>query len=206
MIEFRLANEPWESHESNRQLSFNPNTSDKFHMRQGHKSLVDVNSHLHSRIIEALGVLDAPENIVIVQIPDNGIVAELSRLHLKFTINSRGTLECKGLGAIVDDDQEIGCLYGCDLKNSWQRSVIVPYGIPEVLSSNRHVRVIIRRPAEKRVRYIQFVLDEHLQCLRGPLDHTASLYQAYLHALTAYPLPDPFTRRSGTEEALRLLK
>lgn len=61
-----------------------------------------------------------------------------------------GVLECKELGAAVDDDQEIGYLYGLadklilrDQKTLLQRSVIVLYDVLGVLSLGNHVRVII---------------------------------------------------------------
>lgn len=213
VIEFRPADEPWKSRESNWRLSFDPNTPSKVYMRQGQMNLIDLNSHIHCQIADVLRGLDGAEHIVVIQTPARGIEVELSRFHLKFSIDVRGVLECKELGATVDDDQDIGCFYGLsdklvlrDQKNQLQRSVLVPFGVPSALDSENHICVTIQRPAGSRVKYIQYFLDEHLQFLRGPPDLSASLYQAYLHALTTYPLPDPFTRRSGTQEAFRLLK
>lgn len=51
-----------------------------------------------------------------------------------------------------------------------------------------------------------FEVREDLRDLRGPPDRLAWLYLAQLHAITASPLEDPFTGRSGTAQALALLR
>lgn len=179
-------------------------------MQQDSKSLVDIRSPLFTEISRILSVLDAEEEIAVTQTTMGTLEAELSRLRLKFFVNADGYVASKEFGALVDVDQDIGCLYGLSNKlvlidPSNNKSVIVPYGYPVVTRKDHHVAVNIKLPTGNRVKYMHYSLDQHLQLLRGfyPL---AILYQAHLHALTSSPVPDRLTRRSGTEEAIRILR
>ncbi|KAJ5530850.1 hypothetical protein N7527_004243 [Penicillium freii] len=210
VVEFRPLNQPWKPGSRNWHLSFDPCVPNKMVMQQDSKSLVDIRSPLFTELARILKVLDAEEEIVVIQAPAGTLEAEICRLRLKFFVEADGRVVSKEFGVLIDVNQDVGCFYG--LKNKLvlidpfnNKSVIVPYGDSIVTREDHHVAVNIKFPPGNRVKYMHYSLDQHLQLLRGsyPL---AILYQAYLHALTSFPVPDNLTHRSGTEEALRILR
>lgn len=210
VVEFRPLNQPWKPCNRNWHLSFDPCVPSKMVMQQDSKSLVDIRSPLFTEIARILKVLDAEEEIVVIQTTMGTLEAELSRLRLKFLVRADGCVASKEFGALIDVDQDIGCLYGLNNKlvlidPSNNKSVIVPYGYPVVTMKDHHVAVNIKLPTGNRVKYMHYSLDQHLQLLRGSYS-LAILYQAHLHALTSFPVPDGLTRRPGTEEAIRILR
>ncbi|CAI7605762.1 unnamed protein product [Penicillium glandicola] len=210
VVEFRPVNQPWKPCHHNWHLFFDPHAPSEMIIQQDFKTLVDIHSQLFTKMARILKVLDKGEEIVVIQTAAGTLEAELSRLRLKFFVNEDGRVVSKEFGALIDVDQEIGCFYGLKNKlalvdSSNNKSVIVPYGCPIVTRKDQHVAVNIDLPTGYRVKYMHYCLDNHLQILRGfyPL---AILYQAYLHALTSFPIPDDLTHRSGTEEAIRILR
>ncbi|KAJ5124142.1 uncharacterized protein N7515_007967 [Penicillium bovifimosum] len=183
---------------------------DQMLMQAGSKTLVDIRSRPFALLDCILNVLDETEEIILVQTSTGTLEAELSRLRLKFFVNSDGRVVSKEFGAFVDSTQRIGCLYGLVDKlvlidSSNARCVIIPYGEPVVTRKGYHVSLKVKRPEGDRVKYMVYSMDTHLQILRCS-DSLAALYQAYLHALTSFPVPDHFTHRSGTAEAIRILR
>ncbi|KGO72346.1 Protein of unknown function DUF3645 [Penicillium expansum] len=210
VLEFRPLSQPWKPCHRNWHLSFDPCAPDKMLMEQDSKSLVDIRSSLFIELVRILKVLDVEEEIFVIQTAVGTLEAELSRLRLKFFVKADGRVASKEFSALIDLDQDVGCFYGLNknlalIDSSNNTSVIVPYGYPVVTRKDHHVAVDINLPTGNRVKYMHYCLDKHLQILRGscPL---AILYQAYLHAITSFPLPDELTRRSGTEEAIRILR
>ncbi|KAF9252833.1 hypothetical protein LCP9604111_359 [Penicillium roqueforti] len=209
-VEFRPLNQPWKPSDRNWHLFFDPNSPGNMLMQQDSKTLVDVQSPPFQKINHILKVLDASDEIVVIRTAVGTLEAELSRLRLKFFVNDNGRVTSKEFGALIDVDQDIGCFYGLKNKlvlvdSSNNRSVIIPYGNPMISREDHHVAVTIDLPTGNRAKYMHYFLDSHLQVLRGfhPL---AILYQAYLHAITSFPVPDNLTHRSGTEEAIRILR
>ncbi|KAJ5801123.1 uncharacterized protein N7518_003191 [Penicillium psychrosexuale] len=208
-VEFRPLNQPWKPSDRNWHLFFDPNSPGNMLMQQDSKTLVDVQSPTFQKIGHILKVLDASDEIVVIRTAFGTLEAELSRLRLKFFVNDNGRVTSKEFSALIDVDQDIGCFYGLKNKlvlvdSSNNRSVIIPYGSPMISREDHHVAVTIDLPTGNRAKYMHYCLDSHLQVLRGfhPL---AILYQAYLHAITSFPVPDNLTHRSGTEEAIRIL-
>jgi hypothetical protein len=208
MVEFRPLNHPWKACSRNWRLSFDPYAPSI--MQQDSKTLVDMRSPPFRKLCRILRVLDASDEIVVTQAAAGTLEAELSHLRLKFFVNDDGRVASKEFGALIDVDQDVGCFYGLRDKlvlvdSSNNRSIIVPYGHPRVYRKDSHVAVTIDLPTGNRVKYMHYCLDSHLQLVRGfyPL---AILYQAYLHALTSFPVADDLTHRSGTEEAIRILR
>lgn len=86
------------------------------------------------------------------------------------------------------------------------RSVLIPYGHAVLSTRPRHTVVSIRPPDESHNKYFRYTLNPHLRTLRGADDTCSTLYQACLHALTGFFLPDRATGRLGTDEAVRILR
>lgn len=214
-IEFRPVENRWQSSASSWYLTVDRQQPGHYTMRRGGKTLIDLHSGLSSQIFNTLGTLDNRGYIHIMQSADGTIEAELIRLRLRFFINRDGLLECKEFAATVDSNQDIGCFYGLvnklvlkdSAKEATGRSVVVPYG-GITISQNTPCALVTITPLQKEscVRYFRYRLNEHLRTLQGPHDILPSLYRCYLHAITGYVLPDPFTGRLGTDEALRGLR
>ncbi|KAI3604398.1 hypothetical protein WG66_008750 [Moniliophthora roreri] len=115
---------------------------------------------------------------------------------------------------IVDENQSAGVLIG--LRNqlvlrakgdTTPREVLIPRGKVNCSRAEpNHTHVTINTGSDDRVYYYRYKIDETLGRLVGNMGLHGQLYKAYLHAVTAYCLPDPLTGRTGTEEALHELQ
>jgi hypothetical protein len=127
-----------------------------------------------------------------------------------------GELRSLEFSAIVDPDQNIGTMVGLHNKPVLrsavplgcpeERQVLVPLGQVVVRRDGTHIKVNVLHGEGSKRQLLVYSLDRHLRKLRGTQDPLALLYQAYLHALTSFCLPDPFTSNTGTEEAVEILR
>ncbi|KAL4077978.1 hypothetical protein J3A83DRAFT_1706306 [Scleroderma citrinum] len=131
------------------------------------------------------------------------VSVDLPRYGLSFFINSDRELESRHLrGMIYDTDQSIGTLFG--LVN---KLVLCPKDNHAEGLVQRQVTVDIKGPAHQSISYQAFRIDTDLGYLVGNSSLTSNLYRAYLHALCGNPcFVDPLTRKTGTEEALIILR
>ncbi|KAL3466547.1 hypothetical protein BJX64DRAFT_284484 [Aspergillus heterothallicus] len=179
---------------------------------QGHRTLVDVHSEFFARVSTVLSKLDAAKHIIVTKSPEGTVEGRLIRLHLAFFVNCDGALESREHNAIVDSSQDIGCLYGLSnklvlrSKAGRRRTVLILYGTVKVGRGISHTQISIESPGVPRIKYYQYSIDSDLGVLLDTSGMAGSLYLAYLHAVTSFVLPDPTTQRSGTEEALRILR
>lgn len=215
-VEFRSRAEPWTSRQTNWTLKFDPLNPEFTTMRHGLRRLLEPQSAISQRILRILGVLDDERHIQITIRDDGTLEAEMLRLKLTFFMDEHGHLSSRELNATVEEDQQVGCLVG--LKNrlllrsadvagpTGGRMVLVPFGSVQIEFSGAHVRINLNNGAEKRVRYFKYLVDDHLNRLRCFQNLPGHIFQAYLHAITTFCLPDVFTGRTGTEEALSCLR
>ena len=219
-IEFRPLHDTWSPSLDNWRLSFSTMRLNCSTMRQGNTFMIDVRSATFQMVSDRLKPLEVPSHI---HITTGGGVFELSsslpRYKLSFILNASLELESRNFrDMVVDLDQFTGTMVGLEsqlvlkrknpnLDVSRSRSLIIPYGeVRAQLETGSHQRakVHIDVGQESSVRYFKYDIDTNL----GFLSSTtllADLYKIYLHALTAFPLPDPLTGRTGTEEALSAL-
>lgn len=164
-------------------------------------------------VFKALSPLDSIHSVL--QTCRSAIEIEIPALRLGFSL-SRGTdslwsREYRGMK--VDSDQSIGTLIGLHtkliLRTSLQsgpkrRMILIPEGEVSYRSppsSPRHPFVSIRKTAEfSKVHALE--IDKQLGRLTGSGSLDSRLLLSYLHALTAYHLPDRLTGTTGTEQAL----
>jgi hypothetical protein len=132
----------------------------------------------------------------------------MKRLEIRFSVNSKGLLECPQLRAEVDPNQDAGTLYGLssqiilrNVVNPARRSVLVPIG--EIYWERRGMHVAVK-VANDGI-YASFTIDQLLGRLDCPPEPLLLYLKAALHALTSFPLPDGLTLRTGTEEARHCL-
>ncbi len=212
-IEFRPFNQRWEPNSDNWRLHYRDGLTSTL-VRRDH-TLIDIRSRTCANIMRIFGALETVENIYMTLSSSQCLEVALPRYDLHFFLNHVGQFECRELCKVVDPDQSVGTLIGLKsrlvlsgiqkLARKHDRILLIPDG--EVLTSRTecHVEVSISVKGP-HVPLFHYPIDATLRCLRGGSDTYETLYKAYLHANTSYMLPDPFTERTGTEEALVYLR
>ncbi|KAI5800152.1 hypothetical protein DFH27DRAFT_653152 [Peziza echinospora] len=215
-FEFRAKKSPWSYHEIWRTVSHLYPTRHKVlvnFLNGTEIHLVDVRSPTAKMITECLSPLEYAEFIQIEYDEKNDLItAHLPRLKLDFQV-IKGVLTCRQYTDMqVDSERSFGTLTGLDnrlvVRQGSTRSVLIPHGkISMARNARFHVNVDINtRDMPDRVRYHLYTIDETLGRLVGNGSLISHLYKIYLHAVTSSCLPDILTGRTGTEEALHLLR
>ncbi|MCJ1431212.1 hypothetical protein MMC27_000563, partial [Xylographa pallens] len=203
VIEIRQRPDIWKIKSSNWYLDCNARMA-----RRRNSTLVDPHSLVFKQIANIFNGFEYRGRLTVFQPKNISLSVELRRLELSFFVNTRGLLECRQLRSEVEPNQDAGTWYGLNSKlvmrdaiNWRQRSIIIPMGEVKYMKNDFHVAVTVENNGD----YGRFVINDVL----GRLDCAAEprlLYRkAYLHACTSFVLPDPLTRRTGTEEALHCL-
>jgi hypothetical protein len=172
-------------------------------------TLVDPKSPLFQKIARIFHRFEQPARVTVYQPRKFALCVELRRLELSWFVNPKKLLECRQLKAEIDINQDPGCLYGLDSKlvlrgtlNPSRRSVLVPLGPLTCVRNQVHVAVSLEHTGS----YGKFVIND----LLGRLDCVAEPWLLFMKcqllAFTSFPIPDPLTGRTGTEEALHCLK
>ncbi|KAK4551033.1 hypothetical protein LTR86_011316, partial [Recurvomyces mirabilis] len=112
-------------------------------------------------------------------------------------------------GYVVDSDQRLGTLIGFRNKLLLKqiagrgRKLLIPEADVSYHKTTDHVNVVVLASEIDRFQVLE--IDDTLGRLveNGSLE--GMIFLAYLHALTSFVLPDKFTTRSGTEQALEIL-
>jgi hypothetical protein len=219
-IEFRPFNLPWQSSTSDWRMIFSGLnfSAARAQLQLGSKSLIESSSYVGKRVADVLSVLDTAAHCHITY--DSScpvqLEVELRRYNLHFAVTMDGELRSLEFSAIVDPDQNIGTMVGLHNKPVLrsavplgcpeERQVLVPLGQVVVRRDGTHIKVNVLHGEGSKRQLLVYSLDRHLRKLRGTQDPLALLYQAYLHALTSFCLPDPFTSNTGTEEAVEILR
>ncbi|KAI6112362.1 hypothetical protein EV401DRAFT_2105300, partial [Pisolithus croceorrhizus] len=217
-MEARPVETLWKSSLDNWTLHFLPGNHS---MAKGDARLFDVRSQTWQMLSERLQPFENPQNLIIMLENSNMVSVDLPRCGMSFFINDDKELECRHpRGMVYDKSQSAGTLIGLASKlvlrptanlvdEGSRRLVLVPEGNVSFTEQDDHVRVTIDTSGseQKRFRYQIFQIDTDLGCLVGNATLASNLYRAYLHALTSKPSSvDPLTRRTGTEEALSILR
>jgi len=175
--------------------------------------LVESSSKIFGIIASTIEPFEDRSRMVVYQSANQRLNLFLPRYKMTFTVNDNGLLESSELRAVVRSNQDIGTLYGLETKlvledvaNQRERSVLVPRGAVRVEKRSTHVQVNIDTPGEVAVSCCRFSLNAFLRRLDCRAELRDVYYKAYLHAITSFVLPDPFTGRTGTEMALDCLK
>ncbi|KAI5990021.1 hypothetical protein EDC04DRAFT_2989701 [Pisolithus marmoratus] len=218
MLEARPIESIWKSSPDNWRLQFSPGSHS---MTKGDVRLIDVRSQTWRMLSERLLPLENPRNIIVTLEISNIVSVDLPRYGLSFFINDDQELECRHpRGMVYDENQSAGTLVGLANKLTLrpktksadednQRLILVPEGDVSFARQDNHVKVTIdiSDPARKSFLYQIFKIDTNFGCLVGHASLSSHLYRAYLHAVTSRPCStDPLTKRTGTEEALSILR
>lgn len=212
-IEFRPVNQPWRSSLDNWCLLYQPRSISVLTQRD--RKLIDVRSRTFGEILRIFGALETVENVHVTLSGSERLEVALPRYDLNFFLNHDGEFECRELCRVVDSNQSVGTLIGLQsrlvlsgvqkLAKKHDRILLIPEGDVSGSRKGSHVEYVIsvRGP---RIRLFQYPIDATLRRLQGGGDVYGTIYKAYLHAITSHTLPDPFTERTGTEEALVYLR
>ncbi|KAI6041743.1 hypothetical protein EDC04DRAFT_2980494 [Pisolithus marmoratus] len=217
-LEVRPIENKWKSFPDNWRIQFSPGSHS---MTKGNVRLFDVHSQTWRMLSERLQPLENSQNIIITLENSNIVSVDLPRYGLSFFINDDQELECRHpCGMVYDESQSAGTLIGLANKlilrpkanlsdKDARRLVLVPEGDVSFVTEGNHVKIAIdiSGPASKRFRCQIFRIDTDFGCLIGNASLASNLYRAYLHALTSKPCSvDPLTQKTGTEEALSILR
>ncbi|THY36728.1 hypothetical protein D6D01_00185 [Aureobasidium pullulans] len=219
-VEFRPLKRPWERSTNNWRMTFSTLdfATGRAQLRLGSNSLIELSSVIGREVTHVLSVLDTAANchITLDSFHPSRLEVELPRYNLHFAVTKDGDLTSLEFNAVVDPCQKIDTMIG--LRNKLvlrsvvpsgcpeERQVLVPYGELIIRKVATHVEVKVRDEEGPKRQHFVYTLDRHLRKLRGAQDTLALLYQAYLHAVTSFCLPDPFTGSTGVEEAIEILQ
>ncbi|MBE3046429.1 hypothetical protein IMZ48_28635, partial [Candidatus Bathyarchaeota archaeon] len=216
-IEFRPLEEPWVASEENWKLGVTKKK--EWQLTKGNyrilviPKLLNTQSETAERMDKIFGRLVEAANLELVYRPSSSLLEiELPTLKLAFhlekgssTLQSR---QFRGMG--VDPDQDIGTLISFEnklvLKSNSQdkrRKVILLEGPMTHNLRNSHTRVHVAKGVA--VLSHAYDVDIRLGRLKDNGSLESKLLLCYLHALTSFCLPDPMTKRTGTEQALGVL-
>ena len=211
-VEFRPLEQLWTTSAENWRLRYHAKSSS--YLSKGDTKLIDVRSNTFVRTMSVFRALDTWENTH-VSLSLVRLDVYFPRLDLHFFLNPENHFQCHELHRIVDPDQSLGSMIGLksrlvlcgigQLARKHDRLLIFPQGKISISKAGPHVCVTTSTTGHK-TRLFRYQIDGVLRRLQGPGDITSTLYKAYLHAITSYVLPDPFTGNTGTEEALACLR
>ncbi|KAI9709022.1 MAG: hypothetical protein M1828_002556 [Chrysothrix sp. TS-e1954] len=176
--------------------------------------LVNPTSATARFIFQYSDAIEAREYVHITMDESSGALGiQLPRLVLDFRIesNSEQLMSRQFCGMFLDKDYRLETLTGLQSRillrrnDEHSRLVIIPRGSVKVTDGEGHVSVKIYTGNTMHVRYYAYELDDILQRLVDDCSLSSKLYRCYLHAVTSYCLPDSFTGKTGTEEALDII-
>ncbi|KAF8555164.1 hypothetical protein OG21DRAFT_1572590 [Imleria badia] len=224
VIEVRPLDSLWVASSENWEIDCTPG---QYRMQKGVELLVDIRSPSWDMVSSLLTPFDTPQNLIVSLSPMDSnrptsslqLSVVLPRYGLSFYVDEDGDLQSHNMrGMVYDENQSIGTLFGLVNRLVLRpkirdielipRHILIPDGKISFEKNGHHVRVEVdtRHPAQGRVTYQTYKVDTELGCLTGNVSSTNKLYCVYLYALTSGCGTDPLTGRSGTEEALSLLR
>ncbi|KAL8639122.1 MAG: hypothetical protein Q9228_003804 [Teloschistes exilis] len=212
-VEFRPLDRKWTADLQNWRLIFEQQGHS--YLRSAEMSLIDIRSPTCGRVLKVFDGLEIGAFMHVTTSAIHKIHIALPRLGLNFFVNENNEIECQELRKVVDENQSVETLIGLRSRlvlcaqgqhsRHLDRTVLIPEGSVAVHCVGSHTSIQIT-PSGRDVRCLRYRYDPILKRLDGDGSVFSRLYQAYLHALTSYILPDPLTGCLGVEESLKLLE
>ena len=198
--------------------------------------LVNINSSSFYQTQNIFNRIEQPELIHVVYHIENDssrVIVDLLRFNLQFEITRERSVRslqysnmCVSLnqkrfrvliglmkGLLLEPTEDFAGLMSCALLIPHVHAKIIEFSIfndfPfKFKSRDGHQRVDINLwwKLVEQSPYFKYDVDTRLRQLRAPPREDAAAYLALLHAVTASPLPEPFTGLTGTEMALLILQ
>ncbi|KAK7985571.1 hypothetical protein PG988_003193 [Apiospora saccharicola] len=216
-IELRRRSTPWTTDPNGWLLKYGYGT---WTLTRGTRHIISPLSETALHISVILKPLDTVMHLHILYNPQtHQVEIQLPRLKLGFYVQStiRGfqTLWSQQFqGMCIDENQSIGTLVGLQHKLVLRgenktgidnRMILIPEGeIKFNQSRGGHVDVSVVYGTASRVQ--SYWIDSQLGRLTDNGTLQSKLFLSYMHGLTSYCIPDPFTMHTGTEQALIILE
>ena len=211
-VEFRSIKEPWLPSGSSWRLQKTRPRNEWCLIKDG-VSLISVSSPTAKLMSNILEPIEKPLKLHCSFHPaSSALEIDLPRLRLGFDLRSGDTSirSRQYRGMSIDADQSLGALVGLRNKllllheNSQDRVVLIPEGTVSWNQVDEHVAVNIARQAVTNLHV--YSVDPQLGRLADNGSLQSKLVLCYLHALTSFCIPDPLTGKTGTEQALSILR
>ncbi|TVY48539.1 hypothetical protein LOCC1_G001313 [Lachnellula occidentalis] len=210
-LEFRPVKSPWNTSPHNWRLTWSTSTS-AWQMTKDDVSLVGIRSQSAKKLSDILNPLEDPLRMhAFFHHVSSSLEIELPRLQLGFYLkpgdSSIQSRQFRGMS--IDLDQSLGALVGLRNKlmlkhdNGGNRLVILPEGDVTWRAEGEHIHVLIDKDSATKAH--AYHVDDKIGRLMDNGNLQSKLILCYLHALTSFCLPDPLTRKTGTEQALSVL-
>lgn len=137
---------------------------------------------------------------------------DIPRLRLSFTLQSGDSAirSRQFRGMFIDPDQSLGTLISLRSKlillheNDNSRKVLIPDGAVHWARDGEHVAVNIGWQHDSKLHV--YSMDNQLGRLVDNGSLHSKLMLCYLHAVTSFCVPDVLTKKTGTEQALSVLR
>ncbi|KAK6074920.1 hypothetical protein SCUP234_07919 [Seiridium cupressi] len=217
-VEFRPLADPWQTSSDDWRLV--SRESGWIITRNRNDYIVNPLSDTGIRVSKAVGALDTCLHQHILYSPvQRRLDILLPRLRMNFFVRdmSNAVESCQFRGMQIDEQQSIGTLVGLrgklvlrDSNNPGSRVVLIPEGQITYRKDHNenaesmHIQVFVTTGTATRVQH--YLIDSRIGRLVDAGTLQSKLFLAYLHGLTSYCIPDPLTNRTGTEQALTILK
>lgn len=213
-VQFRPVQEPWDSSSST--MWTLSSWESQWRLSKSGCSLVGVDSLTSRRVFHVLNPLADINRIHSILQPSGDtklLLVSIPTLRLGFKLaQNSALLESKEFRSmVVDADQSLGTLVGLRsrlvLKHLARddRMVLVPEsGVVDYQRKESHISVAVSKESIHKVHALS--VDPKLGRLLDNSELGCKLFLTYLHALTSFCLVDPLTRKTGTEQALTILK
>lgn len=209
VIEFRPITSPWRPSPNHWILS---KEGRGWIMRKGDSiSLISMTSRTCKVLSQIFSSVESAPHVHVLLHSTEGLLdLELPRLKLGFFLHQQSPRihSRQFRGMFLDTSPRIGTLVGLKSKivlrnDQDHRVILVPDGIARWESKKSHINVWIEDGTSTKVH--PFHIDKRLGRVLDNGTLQSKLALCYLHALTAYCLPDELTQKTGTEQALEML-
>jgi hypothetical protein len=212
-IEWRPLPTMWNSSSDNWLMRLD--SQGKHVLSHGKKMAIDIRSRTAQKMSRIFSPIEQATHMhVSYDCEMEKLEIELPRMKLDFTLNNnRSPVMSKQFrGMSVDNNQALGTFTGLVNKLvlvdivSESRCVIVPNGNLIFSKDQNHVKVMIDCNFRGNIKYHSYQIDNRLGRLVDNGSLQSKLFKSYLHATTSHCLVDQLTGRTGTEEALDILR
>lgn len=210
-VHLRPVEDPWSS-KSPRNCILSHVSSQSWILSSGDRHVLGLSSETSKALAAVLCPLAAPPSIhCLLNSGDRSLSVEIPSIRLNFLLSNGSTdlQSCEYRGRFVDQNQRLGTLVGFSnkllliSKDGENRLAILLESDLSYSKKYGHTVVEVQNRAEAKVHAVE--VDTSL-CRLQDSGLDCKLYLAYLHALTSFCLPDPLTHRTGTEQALTILR
>lgn len=211
-VEFRPIKEPWLSSDSNWRLQ-RTRSRNGWCLIKDEVFLISVSSPTAELISKILEPIEKPLKLhCSFHAASSALEIDLPRLRLGFGLQSGDTSirSRQYRGMSIDANQSLGALVGLRSKllllheNSQDRVILIPEGKVLWEQVDEHVAVNVAWQAITNLH--AYSVDHQLGRLVDNGSLQSKLVLCYLHALTSFCIPDPLTNKTGTEQALSILR